>query len=170
MANPEQAEKDTLLLPDTLEECQAVLTETRQEMEELKDRFLRAAAQIENVRKWTERDILSRTKEDQRKRFRQFLDVADTLERALAQPAKPEVLVQGVQLTLRQLEKALAQAGVERISVEPGDPFDPTYHEAVEVRHGNVDEPSVAEVVQPGYLYEKDLLRPARVVVRMPSA
>jgi molecular chaperone GrpE (heat shock protein) len=49
--------------------------------------------------------------------------------------------------------------------VEPGQAFDPNYHEGVEVRFGDVDEPTVAAVIQPGYLYENDLLRPASVVV-----
>jgi len=170
MANPEQVEKDSLAPPENLEQCQAELTETRREMEELKDRFLRAAAQIENIRKWTERDVLARMKEDQRKLLRQFLEVVDNLERALAQPAESEALAQGVQLTLKQLVKVLAQAGVERIPVEPGDTFDPTYHEGIETRAGEVDEFTVAEVVQPGYLIEKDILRPAGVVVLRPLA
>lgn len=168
MANPEQAEKDSLILPDNLEGCQAELTETRREMEELKDRFLRAAAEIENIRKWTERDVLARSKENQRKLFRQLLDVVDNLERALAHPAQPEVLEQGVRLTLRQMEKVLEQTGVERMRVEPGDLFDPAYHEGVEARFDEVDDATVAEVVQPGYLYEKDLLRPASVIVIRP--
>ncbi len=168
MVNPEQAEKDSLILPDNLEGCQAELRETRREMEELKDRFLRAAAQIENIRKWTERDVLARSKENQRKLLRQFLEVVDNLERALEQPAGPDALAQGVRLTLRQFEKVLAQAGVERMQVKPGDLFDPTYHEGVEARTDEVDEPTVAEVVLPGYLYENDLLRPAGVIVLRP--
>jgi len=168
MAQTEQAQKDALTLPNSLEQCQAELTETRHEMEELKDRFLRAAAQIENIRKWTERDVLARSKENQRKLFRQFLEVVDNLERALERPSDPQALAQGVRLTLRQFEKALAGAGVERIEVEPGEAFDPLYHQGVDVRLGEVDEPTVAEVVQPGYLYENDLLRPAGVTVVRP--
>lgn len=166
MVNPEQ--KDTLIIPDNLEQCQAELTETRREMEELKDRFLRTAAQIENIRKWTERDVMTRSKESQRKLLRQLLEVVDNLERALARPAAPGVLAQGVQQTLKQFEKVLTQAGVERIQVEPGDSFDPTYHEGLEARQAEVDEPTVAEIVQPGYLYENDLLRPASVIVLRP--
>jgi molecular chaperone GrpE (heat shock protein) len=67
-----------------------------------------------------------------------------------------------------QLRKVLNQAGVKQISVEPGQPFDPTYHEGVDVRFGDVDQPTVAAVTQPGYLYENELLRPASVVVVRP--
>jgi molecular chaperone GrpE (heat shock protein) len=62
----------------------------------------------------------------------------------------------------------LTQAGVEQIKVEPGQAFDPNYHEGVEVRFGDVDQPTVAAVVQPGYLHENELLRPASVVVVRP--
>ena len=151
-----------------MENCHAELTETRRELEETKDKYLRAAAQVENVRKWTERDVLIRAKEYQRKLLRQLLEVMDNLDRALAQPAEPAVLYQGVQLTRMQLRKVLTQAGVEQIKVKLGEPFDPTYHEGVEVRFGDVDQPTVAAVTQPGYLYENELLRPASVIVVRP--
>ncbi|HEX6269443.1 MAG TPA: nucleotide exchange factor GrpE [Anaerolineales bacterium] len=170
MAQTEQGEKaEQLLLPENLEDCHAELSAARQELEETKDKYLRAAAQIENVRKWTERDVLARSKEDQRKLLRQFLEVMDNLERALAQPAELAILYQGVQLTQKHLGKVLTQAGVERLKVEPGQVFDPTYHEGVEVRFGDVDQMMIAEVLQPGYLYESELLRPAGVVVVRPK-
>jgi molecular chaperone GrpE len=165
MEQTEQEERQELLLPENLEDCQTALIETRREADELRDKYLRAAAQVENVRKWTERDVLSRAKEDKRNLLRQLLEVMDNLERALSQPADQETLHRGVQLIGQQLEKVLAQAGVERIRVQPGQPFDPTYHEAVEVRHGDVDHPTVAGVVKNGYLHENELLRPAGVVV-----
>ena len=165
MANTEQEEKEEFTLPDDLENCHTLLTETRREVDALKDKYLRAAAQVENVRKWTERDTLARAKEDQRTLLRQLLEVMDNLDRALAQPATAADLYQGVRLIRMQLEKVLAKAGVERIKVEEGEAFDPTYHEAVEVRFVDVKEPMVAGVVESGYLYENDLLRPARVVV-----
>jgi molecular chaperone GrpE len=105
MAKMEQEEKEELALPDTLDNCQTLLTEAQQEVEELKDKYLRSAAQVENVRKWTERDALARAKEDQRNLFRQFLEVVDNLDRALAQPASAAGLYQGVRLTRNQLEK-----------------------------------------------------------------
>ena len=168
MTQPGQGQKEELFLPDNLENCHTELTETRHELEETKDKYLRAAAQVENVRKWTERDVLTRAKENQGKLLRQLLEVMDNLERALAQPAEPAVLYQGVQLTRMQLQKVLTQAGVEQITVEPGQAFDPNYHEGVDVRFGDVDQPTVAAVTQSGYLYENDLLRPASVVVVRP--
>src|SRR5215216_1376435 len=152
MKQPEQGQKEELFLPDNLENCHAELSETRRELEETKDKYLRAAAQGEN----------------QRNLLRQLLEVMDNLDRALAQPTEPAVLYQGVQLTRMQLRKVLTQAGVKQISVEPGQPFDPTYHEGVDVRFGDVNQPTVAAATQPGYLYENELLRPASVVVVRP--
>jgi len=160
-----QTDKKNLALSDNLEDCHAMLIELLRELEEVKDKYLRAAAQVENVRKWTERDTLARAKEDQRDFLRQLLEVMDNLDRALAQPAASADLYQGVRLTRMQLEKALANVGVERVKIEPGQVFDPRYHESMEVRVADLNEPVVAEVIQPGYLYEKALLRPARVVV-----
>ena len=117
MTQPEQGQKEELFLPDNLENCHAELTETRRELEETKDKYLRAAAQVENVRKWTERDVLTRAKENQRNLLRQLLEVMDNLDRALAQPAEPAVLYQGIQLTRLQLRKVLNQAGVKQISL-----------------------------------------------------
>ena len=170
MAQTEQGEKDELYLPDNLENCHAELSAAQQELEEMKNKYLRAAAQVENVRKWTERDTLARAKENQRSFLRQLLEVMDNLERALAQPGEPATLYQGVQLTRKQLGKVLAQAGVERIKVELGQAFDPNYHEGVEVRFGDVDQPTIVAVTQPGYSYENELLRPAGVVVIRPMA
>jgi len=165
MTQPDQDKDQEIEIPGSLEDCQAALTENRREAGEMKDKYLRAAAQVENVRKWTERDTLRREKERQRIFLRQLLEVMDNLERSLAQPADRSALYQGVEITRMQLEKVLAQEGVERIQVEPGQPFDPVYHEAVEVHNGDVAEPTIAAVTQTGYLHQGELLRPAGVVV-----
>jgi molecular chaperone GrpE len=145
--------------------CCEQLEDARRQAEDYKDKYLRAAAEAQNVRRWTERDVTSRHQESQRDLLRRLLEVVDNLERALSQPAEAETLRQGVQLTLRQLEGILARAGVERMEVEPGAPFDPAYQEAVELRPGDLEEPTVMEVVQPGYVQDGAVLRPARVVV-----
>jgi molecular chaperone GrpE len=151
--------------PTTLDECQMVLAKVRSEADDLRDKYLRAIAEAENARKWAERDAQARAIEGQRRLLRQLLDVVDNLERALAIPAEPSGLRQGVEITLRQLERVLAQVGVERIAVEPGQPFDPLYHEAVEARPGDVSQDTVVEMVQSGYLHDGVVLRPARVIV-----
>lgn len=169
MANEEQTGRDALYIPDDLAECQEALTQARRELLELNDKFLRAAAQLENIRKWTERDVMARSKEERLALFRQFLEVMDNLDRALSQPAELDVLYQGVRLTRAQFGNVFARAGLEKIKVEAGDAFDPTYHDGIEVRFGDVDQPAVLEVVQTGYLYENNLVRPAGVIVIRPA-
>ena len=124
-------------------DCIDELEEARRQADDYKDKYLRAAAEVQNVRKWTERDVTSRHQESQRELLRQLLEVVDNLERALSHPSEADVLQQGVRLTLRQLESLLSRAGVERMEVEPGVPFDPAYHEAVEVRPGDLEQPTV---------------------------
>ena len=166
---PNEHEQEKRLIPATLEDCQAQLTEARRELGELRDKYLRTAAEVENARKWAERDTLARAMESKRDLLRQFLEVMDNLERALAQPAELAALRKGVEITLRQFEQVLAQTGVERIAVQPGQRFDPLYHQAVGVRSGEASEETVAEVVQPGYLHDGAVLRPARVIVMRPG-
>jgi molecular chaperone GrpE len=149
----------------TLDEYETSLAEARGEADELRDKYHRAVAEAENARKWAERDTQARATESQRRLLRQLLEVIDNLERALTTPAEASGLRQGVDITLRQLLRVLAQAGVERIAVESGQPFDPEYHEAVAVHTGNVPQDTVGAVEQPGYLHDGVVLRPARVVV-----
>jgi molecular chaperone GrpE len=166
---PNEHEQEKRLIPATLEDCQAQLTEARREIGELRDKYLRTAAEVENARKWAERDTLARAMESRRDLLRQFLEVMDNLERALAQPAELAALRKGIEITLRQFEQVLAQTGVERIAIQPGQAFDPLYHQAVGIRSGEVSEETVAEVVQPGYLHDGAVLRPARVIVMRPG-
>jgi molecular chaperone GrpE len=166
MAQPDSPHGDEeRAAPMTLDEYETVLAEARGEADELRDKYHRAVAEAENARKWAERDTQARATESQRRLLRQLLEVIDNLERALTTPAEASGLRQGVEMTLRQLLRVLAQAGVERIAVEAGQPFDPSYHEAVAVHPGNVLQDTVVAVEQPGYLHDGVVLRPARVVV-----
>jgi molecular chaperone GrpE len=150
--------------PMTPDEYQTVLAEARSEADELRDKYLRAVAEAENARKWAERDAQVRATESQRRLLRQLLEVVDNLERALTTPADASGLRQGVDITLRQLLRVMAQAGVERMAVESGQAFDPSYHEAVAVHTGDVPQDTVVNVEQPGYVHDGVVLRPARVV------
>jgi molecular chaperone GrpE len=141
------------------------LTQARRDADEFRNRYLRAAADIENTRKQAEREAATRALRDKRRMLLDFLEVADNLERALAQPGAASPLQQGVEMVLRQLQQALARAGVQRMTVKAGDTFDPVYHEAVEVRTGETAEDVVVEVVRAGYLHEGEVLRPAQVIV-----
>ena len=151
--------------PITLEDCLARLSEARRESTSLKDKYLRAAAEVENVRKWAEREASLRAIRDKRQLLSQLLEVVDNLERALGVDTEAGELKRGVEIILHQLDQVLARAGVERIDVKAGQAFDPFYHEAIEVRYGEAAKDMVSDIVQSGYLHEGVVLRPARVVV-----
>jgi molecular chaperone GrpE len=136
--------------------------------EKWRDRALRLQAEMENYRKRQQRLAEERVAADRERLLRAFLDVADDLERALsADSTDTESLRQGVDLTYHDLMRLMEQEGAEPVPAE-GQPFDPTFHEAVgTVPHEEVDaEPDmVAQVVQAGYQLQDRLLRPARVIV-----
>jgi molecular chaperone GrpE len=134
------------------------------------NKYLRAAAELENLRKRSARDL------DQARRFAAerlasaVLPVRDSLESSLAAitregAASVEKIVEGERATLRLLDQALEGAGVSEIDPH-GEPFDPTKHEALSVQPSATAEPgTVLEVVQKGYEIHGRLLRPARVIV-----
>ena len=151
------------------EEYQAALSAARQENAELRDKYLRAAAAIDNARKQAEREAEQRINQRLRSFYTRLLEVVDNLERALNYAAEADPLAPGVRATLQQLLDLLRREGVAPIEVEPGAPFDPRFHEAVETHEGDVPEMTVAAVRQPGYMFEGQVLRPARVVVTRPA-
>ena len=152
----------------SLGECQMALEASRQEVADLRDKYLRTAAALENKRKQAERDTAMRVAERVRVYSARMIEVADNLERALAHSGGGDPLYPGVRATLQQLHAALRQEGVEPIVVAEGAPFDPQVHEAIAGYAADVARDTVAEVTQTGYTLDGLLLRPARVVVAHP--
>jgi molecular chaperone GrpE len=153
----------------SLGECQAALDSARQEAAELRDQYMRAAAEIENTRKRAERDAATQIAQRLRRFSAALIEVADNLERALVHAPEGDPLRPGVVATLQQLRAALRQEGVEPIPLEVGDPFDPQLHEAIAGHPADVTHDTVAEITQTGYTFDGQLLRPARVVVAVPG-
>jgi len=140
----------------------------RQEVAGYKDKYLRAAAEVENTKKRLERRYADQAEEEKKRLLRAFLGVADNLERALAHSAD-DGLRDGVRLTHQELQRLLSQEGVEPLEAL-GQPFDPYYHEAVGTVAGDYDQETVVGERQKGYLYRGELLRPARVEVAIPAS
>ena len=138
----------------------------RQEAAEYKDKYLRAAAEVQNTRKQLERRYADQAEEEKKRLLRAFLTVADNLERALAHSGAG--FRDGVQLTYQELQRLLSQEGVEPMETM-GQPFDPYYHEAVDTVDGDDDQETVVGERQRGYLYRGELLRPAKVEVAIPA-
>lgn len=141
------------------------------EVEDYKDKFLRARADLENYRKRSVQFIADGVRESQAQAFQAILPVVDNLERAVAyqeqhQADSVEDLLTGVRMTLLQLRDILERQDVKRIAAL-GEPFDPRFHEAVEVQAvaEDIAADTVVGEIQSGYLFGDAVLRPARVRV-----
>jgi molecular chaperone GrpE len=131
------------------------------------DRYLRAAAETENVRKRAARDVEHARKYALENFGRELLAVKDSLEMGLeaAESADAASLRTGSEATLKLLATTLERFGISEIDPE-GEPFDPEMHEAMTMQpSADVEPGSVLTVVQKGYSLNGRLLRPARVVV-----
>jgi len=146
----------------------------RQENAELKDRLLRTLAEMENLRKRTEREVADSRVYGISAFARDVLGVADNIQRALEAIGEDwkkhadeagRALYEGVELTERDLLKALEKHGVRRIDPQ-GQKFDPNLHQAVyEVPDDSVPAGTVVQVLQPGFTIGDRILRPAMVGV-----
>jgi molecular chaperone GrpE len=135
-----------------------------------KDQWLRAAAELENVRKRARRDVAAAESRGIAKLAKELLPALDNFERALAaaeeQPEnRDHHLTDGIRLVQTELLAALARVGIEPDSPK-GQRFDPHRHEAVAQQPIDGAEPgTIVEVYSAGYNYGDDVLRPAKVVV-----
>ncbi len=138
-----------------------------------KDKWMRSAADFDNYRKRTRREISDAEKKGRDQLLRDLLPVFDNLERATTHANLGEVadapgikgLLDGIDLVARQFRDALSRLGIERVEAV-GRPFDPSIHEAIQHLETADFEPGcIAAEVQPGYRDGERLLRPALVVV-----
>jgi molecular chaperone GrpE len=145
------------------------LREELRELEELRDRHLRLAAEFDNFRRRTRRELLESRETAQADLTTRLLDALDDLTRVADTPADStttQALHEGVELVERKLLKALTDAGMEAIN-PIGERFDPNVHEGLFTEE--TDDPEqderVARVVSIGYRFGGRLLRPAGVGV-----
>jgi molecular chaperone GrpE len=142
------------------------LAELQVKADENWDRYLRTAAELENVRKRATRDVENAHKFALEGFGKELLAVKDTLEMGLAaESASVESLLEGSNATLKLLATTMERFGI--VEVDPaGEPFDPELHEAISMQPSDTVEPgSVMTVVQKGYTLNGRLLRPAMVIV-----
>jgi molecular chaperone GrpE len=149
------------------------LVKLLKENEDLKDRALRAAAEMENLRRRTAREIQDARTYAVANFARDMLAVSDNLRRALdAVPADARAadaglasLFEGVEMTERAMLSALERHGVKKLEPE-GEKFDPNFHQAMfEIPNAEIASNTVVQVVQPGYSIGGRVLRPAMVGV-----
>ena len=151
-----------------IEELKKRLEEKEKEAKENFDRFLRTAADFENYKKRAAREKEDWTKFSNEDLIKSILPFIDNLERAVNHAEKvadTSVLMEGIKLTLQQIQQALNRFGLTSF-VSVGQPFDPQRHEAMLVVETDQHEPNrVVEEFQRGYLLNERLLRPATVSV-----
>ena len=145
--------------------------ELTREVADLRDKWLRSVAEVENVRKRSRRETETTTNLARASLLRELLEVADNFSRALdSAPFEDEDEAQrgfaeGVRLTYVQFMEILRQNGLTRIEAR-GAAFDPNLHEAIsQIESADVSSQHVVEVVQEGYVMNDMVVRPARVVV-----
>jgi molecular chaperone GrpE len=143
----------------------------RQERDELKDKYLRALAEMDNLRKRAEREKSEFYQFALAEVLKDLLTVADSFERALQaeDQADGKVFQEGVRMIQRQLLDVLARQGVTPILDVVGSRFDPGLHQALSSEEADgLEEAVVSEEMQRGYRLRDRLLRPALVKVKIP--
>ena len=143
-----------------------IIEEKQKEIDEYKNRWLRAQADFENYRKRTQRDIQDIYLYAGEELVKDILPVLDNFERALdSVQEKDDALYRGVELIYQQFIKILEKHEIKEIEAL-GKPFDPTYHDAVMmVESQEYGADTVAEVMLKGYMYHSKVIRPSMVKV-----
>ena len=157
---------ETEPVKDPVKELEAKVATLEKEKKDNWDRYLRAAADLENMRKRQKREMEDAKFDAKNKILKEMLPVVDNLERAIehAAQAGTNPIVEGVQLVLRQFTTAFERLDVNAIDAM-GQPFDPNLHEAISQQESDAAPGTVVQVLQRGYRSGERLLRPALVVV-----
>ncbi len=168
----DQAEDDES--PEAVEQDE--IAALRAERDELKDRFMRALADAENMRKRADRDRREAENYAGTKLARDMLAVHDNLKRALESAGDDQkevsaALLEGVELTMRELLHVFKKHGIEPIAPQVGDRFDPQTHQAMfEAPVPATRAGDIIQVMTEGFMLHDRLLRPAQVgVSSMPA-
>ncbi|WP_435531870.1 nucleotide exchange factor GrpE [Sphaerotilus sulfidivorans] len=140
---------------------------------ELADAYLRAKAEMENIRRRADEEVAKSRKFAVESFAESLLPVCDSLHAAIAAQSAgqgtPEQLLEGVQATLRQLSQALERNKVVEVNPPAGTKFDPHQHQAISMVPADQDPNTVVSVLQKGYLIAERVLRPALVMVAAPK-
>ena len=148
-------------------QLERLLGEAEAKAQENWNSYLRAVAELENVRRRAQRDVEGAHKFGLEKFAQELLDVKDSLEMGVEAGANADArsLLAGKEATLKLLAKAFDKFNITEIN-PAGLPFDPQQHEAIAMQESATAEPgSVLQVIQKGYDLNGRLLRPARVIV-----
>lgn len=154
---------------DDIDALKAQLEQAQQEAQDAKDQALRSAAEAQNIRRRSEKDVENAHKYALEKFAGELLVVVDNLERALDSADRDNEavtsLVEGVELTHKSFIDVLTKFHLEQVD-PAGEPFDPQVHQAMSmVENPDVEPNTVVAVMQKGYTLNGRLIRPAMVMV-----
>jgi molecular chaperone GrpE len=163
---PSRTDEDRDAVGESPPEVVGSTTDSDAELAKVEDRWRRAVADLDNLRKRSARELDHERVTERSRVAGAWLPVVDNLERAIAHTGgQSDAVVEGVRSILGQAVQVLEQLGYPRDS-ESGVPFDPHRHEVVGVvEQGDIAPGTVVEVLRPGYGQGSSQLRPAAVVV-----
>lgn len=142
------------------------IAELEGRLAEMSDAYLRAKAEVENIRRRADEDVAKARKFAVEAFAEAMLPVMDSMEAAIATPnASVETVLEGVHATRRQLASALERNRVVEINPAAGTKFDPHQHQAISVVPADQEANTVVAVLQKGFLIADRVLRPALVTV-----
>lgn len=169
-AEPTAADSTAPASAETLPSIAQRLAELEARHAEVSDAYLRAKAEMENIRRRAEEEASKARKFAIESFADNLLPVRDSLEAALANAsAAPEKLLEGVETTLRQLTSAFERNKLHEIAPPAGTRFDPHQHQAISAVPSEQDANTIVSVLQKGYLITDRVLRPALVTVSAPK-
>ncbi len=148
------------------ENLEAQLQAVQQEIARYHEELLRARAEIENVRRRAQEDVAKARKFGTEAFAESLIPVRDSLEAALAlSDQTAEAWKEGVEATLRQLNGAFERNQMREVAPQPGDKFDPHFHQAISSVPSEQPSGTIVQVLQKGYTIAERVLRPALVTV-----
>ncbi len=156
----------------SVEELVEALSESRAEVQEMKDGYLRAKAEMENIRRRSQNEVTTARKFAIEGFASELLNVKDSLDQASlveldeSDQGAVEKMKEGLSLTLKQLDSVMTKFAVVEVEAGPGVKFDPEQHQAISmIPSETVESNHIVDVMQKGFMLKDRLLRPAMVVV-----
>lgn len=172
-AEPKVSQAPAAAAPPESAASEDPLAKAQAEVAKFKDAWMRTAADFDNFRKRSRKEIDDARKAGREDLLKELLSVFDNLERALqgAQRAQDvKAVVEGLSMILKMFESTLARSGITKVPTT-GQTFDPTVHEAIQQVETDAQPPgTIVSEVQPGYMNGDRLVRAAMVVVAKPKA
>lgn len=155
-----------------IEALRSALDNAKSELVELKDKFLRAKAETENIRRRADNEIANVRKYAIERFASEMLTVRDSLELAKAVDLDEqdgtalERMLEGLDLTLKQMDSVFEKFAIRVVAPEPGDKLNPERHQAMSIQESSDIQPNhILSVIQKGYTLQDRLIRPAMVIV-----